>query len=62
MTVVKRMSAKEDFIKMSEADRSCQVELYERCRTRRLLEKCKCVPWEIPRIQVGQVKTKFEKT
>ena len=57
MTAVKRMSATTDFLKMSEADRSCQVELYESCRKRKLLEKCKCVPWEIPRSQVGVTNT-----
>ena len=49
MTAVKRMSATPDFLTMSGVDRSCQVELYERCRTWKLLEKCECLPWEIPR-------------
>ena len=53
MSVVKRMSAKEDFLKMPLKDRNCFVELYEDCRTRRLLEKCKCVPWEFPWVQVS---------
>ena len=61
MTAVKRMSATLDFLKMSEVDRSCQVELYESCRTRKLLEKCDCVPWEIPRRQVGVIPAKFGK-
>ena len=52
MTDVKRMSAKEDFLKMSLEDRKCEVELYEDCRTRRLLEECSCVPWEVPGYQV----------
>ena len=44
MTAVKRMSATPDFLTMSGVDRSCQVELYERCRTWKLLEKCECLP------------------
>ena len=52
MTVVKRMTAKEDFLKMPLKDRNCEVELYEDCRTRRLLEECNCVPWELSRFQV----------
>jgi len=40
MTDVKRMIAKEDFFKMSFKDRNCEVELYEDCKTRRLLERC----------------------
>ena len=52
MTVVKRMTAKKDFLKMSLKDRNCEVELYEDCRTRKLLEECKCVPWEVPGFQV----------
>ena len=47
MSVVKRMTAKEDFLKMELKDRKCEVELYEDCRTRKLFEKCKCVPWEL---------------
>ena len=52
MTDVKRMSAKVDFLKMSFEERKCEVELYEDCRTRRLLEECNCVPWEVPAYQV----------
>ena len=52
MSVVKRMTAKEDFLKMELKDRKCEVELYEDCRTRRLLEECNCVPWELSRFQV----------
>ena len=52
MTVVKRMSAKEDFLKMPLKDRNCEVELYEDCRTRNLLEGCKCKPWELPGFEV----------
>ena len=53
MTVVKRMTAKKDFLKMSLKDRRCEVELYEDCRTRKLLKECNCVPWEVPGFQVG---------
>ena len=52
MTVVKRMTAKNDFLKMSLKDRRCEVELYEDCRTRKLLQECNCVPWEVPGFQV----------
>ena len=52
MTVVKRMNAKEDFLSMSMKDRNCEVELREDCRTRKLLETCQCVPWEVPGYQV----------
>ena len=52
MSVVKRMTAKKDFLKMKLEDRKCEVELYEDCRTRRLLEECNCVPWELSRFQV----------
>ena len=52
MTVVKRMSAKDDFLEMPLDDRKCEVELYEDCRTRKLLERCNCVPWEVPGFQV----------
>ena len=47
MTVVKRMTAKEDFLKMPLKERNCEVELFENCRTRKLLEECNCVPWEL---------------
>ena len=52
MSDVKRMKAKEDFLKMPLKDRNCEVELYEDCRTKKLLEKCNCVPWEVPGFQV----------
>ena len=47
MSVVKRMTAKEDFLKMELKDRKCEVELYEDCRTRKVFDKCNCVPWEL---------------
>ena len=53
MTDVKRMTAKEDFLKMPFKDKRCEVELYEDCRTRKLLEECNCVPQELSRFQVG---------
>ena len=53
LTDVKRMTAKEDFLKMPLKDRNCEVELYEDCRTRKLLEECDCVPSEVPGFQVG---------
>ena len=46
MSVVKRMTAKEDFLEMPFSDRNCEVEIYEDCRTRKLLKECNCVPWE----------------
>ena len=52
MGVVKRMTSKKDFLKMPLKDRNCEVELYEDCRTRKLLEKCNCVPWEVHGFQV----------
>ena len=52
MTVVKRMSAKDDFLDMVSDDRNCEIELYEECRTRRLMKHCNCVPWEVPGFQV----------
>ena len=52
MTDVKRMTAKEDFLKMPLKDRNCEVELYEDCRTRKLLEECNCVPLEMSSFQV----------
>ena len=52
MSVVKRMSAKEDFLQMELKDRKCYRELFEDCRTKRLLEECNCVPWEFPGFQV----------
>ena len=53
MTDVKRMTAKEDFLKMPLEDRNCEVELYEDCRTRKLFRHCKCVPWEMSSFQDG---------
>ena len=52
MSVVKRMTAKEEFLKMPFEDRECDIEFYENCRTRKLLGKCGCVPRELPGYQV----------
>ena len=52
ITDVKRMIATDDFLNMPLKDRKCNVELYEDCKTRRLLEECNCVPWPIPQFQV----------
>ena len=52
MTAIKRMTAKEDFLKMPLKERNCKVELYEDCRTKRLLEECDCVPSEVSGFQV----------
>ena len=52
MTDVKRMTAKPDFLGMSFKDTNCKTEWYENCRTRNLLNKCGCVPWEIPHNKV----------
>ena len=52
MSVVKRMTATEDFLKMPLKDRNCDVELYEDCRTRKLFEHCNCLPWEMYSFQV----------
>ena len=52
MTDVKRMSPKEDFLKMPLKDRHCEVELLKDCRTRKLFKECNCVPWEVPGFKV----------
>ena len=52
MSVVKRMTAKEDFLQMPLKDRNCEVELYEDCRTMKLMQECNCVPWELSGYQV----------
>ena len=55
MTAVKRMTTKPDFLKMPLKDRNCEIEEYEDCRTRHLVERCDCVPVEVPGYQVGYV-------
>ena len=52
MTDVKSMSATSDFLKMPLKDRKCESESYENCRTKKLVEECNCVPWEVPGFQV----------
>ena len=58
MSEVKRMRAKVAFLEMPLSQRNCKVELYEVCRTRKLLKKCNCVPWELPGYQVERQKKK----
>ena len=52
MTGIKRMTAKSDFLEMPFGEKNCEFELYEDCKTKKLLEECKCVPWEVPGYQV----------
>ena len=52
MTLIKNLRAKDSFLEMSLEQRNCEVELYEDCRSRKLLEECQCVPWEVPGYQV----------
>ena len=52
MTVVKKMSAKEDFLGMPRNQRKCDIELLGDCRAKKLLEECKCAPLEVPGFQV----------
>ena len=52
MTAVKRMTATSDFLEMAFEDRKCELELYDNCKAKRLLDNCGCVPWEVPHKQV----------
>ena len=47
MIAVKRMTATNAFLNMPFKHRGCNVELFQECKTRRILEKCKCVPAEV---------------
>ena len=53
MAAVKKMTSKNDFLAMDLKDKNCVTEATEDCRARKLLQKCDCVPWEIPGFQVG---------
>ena len=52
MTAVKRMRSTGAFLEMPLAQRNCETEFYEDCKTRKLLGQCNCVPWELPGYQV----------
>ena len=52
MTSVKKMDATEEFFGMSSEIRNCEIESYNECRTRHLVAKCGCIPWELRKIQV----------
>ena len=52
MSVVKRITASDDFLKMPLKDRNCEVELYEDCRKRMLIKECDCVPWDTSGFEV----------
>ena len=45
MTAAKKISVTDHFLSMPLDDRKCEIESYEVCRTRKLIEKCKCVPY-----------------
>ena len=53
MTALKKMTGTTDFLGMSETDRKCQLEVYEKCRLDAFYlagEDCQCVPWELPNL------------
>ena len=50
MTLVNNLRASRAFLEMPLAQRNCEAELYEDCRTRKLLEECS---WEMTSFQVG---------
>ena len=53
MTALKKMTGTTDFLGMAEADRKCQLEVYEKCRLEAFFsagEDCQCVPWELPNL------------
>ena len=52
MTMVKKMTAKPDFLEMPLGDRNCEIEDYEVCRTKKILTECGCVPVEFTGYQV----------
>ena len=52
MTAVKKMTSMDDFLSMDFKDRQCDIELYENCRTRKLVKHCNCVPWEVSGFEV----------
>ena len=52
MSVEKRITASDDFLKMPLKDRNCEVELYEDCRNKKLIKECDCVPWETSGFEV----------
>ena len=58
MTSVKRMTVSEDFLQMPLKDRNCEVQKYENCRTKKLVEGCSCVPWEMS-MPAYQVMSKY---
>ena len=53
MSVVKRMTVTNAFLRMPMKDRKCQLELYEECRTKALLKECNCVPLEMINVEVN---------
>ena len=52
MTSVKKMTPTKDFLDMDFKNKNCVFEPYEDCKAKRLLEGCKCVPWEMPGFEV----------
>ena len=47
MISVKRMTGTPDFLGMSHEERKCDIERFQDCRTRMLLEACDCVPGQL---------------
>ena len=53
MTLIKNLRSSRAFLEIPLVQRNCEAELYEACRTRKLVEECSCVPWEMRGFQVG---------
>ena len=52
MTAVKKMTVADDFLNLPLESRKCEIEPYEECQRRKLLNKCSCAPSHVPGFQV----------
>ena len=47
LTDLRWMNGTESFMKLSNEEKDCQIESYEKCQRERVDQKCKCVPWQL---------------
>jgi hypothetical protein len=57
LTVLKKMTGTDSFLALSDEAKGCQIEPEDECRSRKLEERCGCVPWALSCALTDQVST-----
>jgi hypothetical protein len=57
MTDLKKITGTDNYLALPDEAKGCQIEPEDKCRSRRLKERCGCVPWALSFVLADQVGT-----